>query len=83
MAFSQITVDQAFNRSGGKCECTRSLHNHLGGRCGALLMYKSRGREGLGAWEANHINRVESDGADSLSNCEILCWPCHRATLSQ
>jgi len=80
MAFSQSIVDQAFTRSRGFCECTRATHHHPTLWCAALLMYQNRGRYGLGSWEANHINRVESDGADSISNCEILCWPCHTAT---
>jgi 5-methylcytosine-specific restriction endonuclease McrA len=37
----------------------------------------NRGREGRGAWEAHHVN---ANGEDILSNCEILCWDCHKNT---
>jgi len=83
MEFSENTIIQAFRRSGGRCECTRSSHHHLLNRCTNSLIWAMRGiRTGQpDAWEANHINRVESGGDNSLSNCEILCWPCHKATL--
>jgi 5-methylcytosine-specific restriction endonuclease McrA len=79
MAFSSETVKSAWYRAGGRCQCTRLTHMHVG-PCGALLMWANRGREGRGAWEANHRARVESGGSDALSNCEILCWECHRLT---
>jgi len=48
-------------------------------RCNKELLWENRGREaGRGAWEAHHRR---SEGGDSLSNCEILCWVCHKATL--
>lgn len=79
MPFPQATVDTAWIRSGGMCECQRASHIHFG-RCFAQLSYGNRGRVGQGAWEANHKHRVEAGGSDALSNCEILCWACHRAT---
>lgn len=79
MAFSSQTVEQAWRRTGGRCECERRTHGHLG-RCGASLKWANRGRSGAGAWEANHSVRLESGGSDALSNCEILCWSCHRQT---
>lgn len=81
MAFSEDTVRSAFVRAGGRCECERmscGVHGTIW--CGRELAWTNRGRYGEGAWEANHRHRVESDGPDSLSNCEILCWPCHRGT---
>ena len=80
MPFSDTTISQAWIRAGGKCECTRSSHNHFFGRHGITLNWQNRGRNGVDAWEANHINRVESGGSDGLSNCEILCWDCHKMT---
>lgn len=79
MAFSQSVVDAAWRRADGHCECQRTTHGHFG-RCYKQLVYGNRGRDGRGAWEANHRNRVASGGADTLSNCEILCWDCHRKT---
>ena len=76
--FSEEVVAEAFNRFGSRCECRRISHLH-GYRCPRLLVFQARGRERLGAWEAHHR---DSNGDDSLSNCEILCWPCHKATQS-
>lgn len=79
MAFSEEIVEEAWGNAGGKCECERSTHGHIG-RCGKVLMKSNRGREGLMSWEANHKVRQESGGSDDVSNCEILCWPCHKKT---
>ncbi len=77
MAFSERIKDAAFVRSGGRCECRR-LHRgmaapHHGARCSATFTRH-------GHWEANHKTAVRSDGPDSLSNCEVLCEPCHVLT---
>ncbi len=80
MAFSDETVRQAWQRAGGKCECTRKTHSHSG-RCNKTLSWGNRGRSGMGAWEAHHRTSAESGGTDALSNCEILCWDCHSGTL--
>lgn len=80
MSFSDDVVKKAFSRADGKCECKRSRHNHPYGRCGKELVWDNRGRNsGRGAWEAHHIN---ANGDDNLSNCEILCWDCHKETES-
>lgn len=79
MAFNQTTIDQAWNRAGGHCQCRRSTHGHYYVRCNKQLVYVNRGREGRGCWEAHHIN---SNGGDGLANCEILCYECHVGTRS-
>lgn len=68
MAFSLQTVIDAFNAAKGKCK-----------RCGKQLSWNNRGRSGRGCWEAHHKN---SNGPDTLSNCEILCFECHTNTRS-
>lgn len=78
MAFPQTVVESAWKRSGGCCECRRISHSHPNTRCNKQLVWENRGREGRGKWEAHHIN---SNGTDTLSNCEILCWDCHSKTL--
>ncbi len=76
--FPESVVEQAWKKSGEKCECTRSTHEHKS-RCNKMLLKGSRGRDSTYGWEAHHIS---SSGGDTLSNCEILCWnPCHKATL--
>jgi len=77
MAFPDSVVQQAWQRAGGRCECTRITHNH-GVPCNKQLVWDNRGREGRGAWEAHHRT---TGGPDTLSNCEILCWDCHKLTL--
>lgn len=79
MPFSEETVQRAWKRAGGRCECRRRSHNHSYGVCHKQLVWANRGREGRGSWEAHHIN---SNGGDGLSNCEILCWDCHKRTRS-
>ena len=75
----QSVVEAAWRRAGGCCECPRDTHDHGSDRCNKQLAWADRGSEGTGGWEAK---RVESDGGDTLSNCEILCRePCHSATL--
>lgn len=73
MAFPQSVIDQAWKRSGGKCECTRSSCKHIG-RCNKVLTAHN--------WHAHHKTSVAAGGADTLSNCEALCVPCHENTRS-
>jgi 5-methylcytosine-specific restriction endonuclease McrA len=77
MAFSESVKDEAFKRSGGRCECTRQHAGHdaphHGGRCPSTFIR-------YGAWEAHHITAVASGGSDGLSNCEALCTRCHKLT---
>ena len=77
--FPESVVEQAWTRSGGKCECARVTHGHSG-RCNKTLLRSFQGdRDSAYGWEAHHIS---GSGGDTLSNCEVLCWnPCHKATL--
>ncbi len=77
-SFPQSVVDNAWDRSGSKCECNSSSHSHRN-RCSTSLNKGSRGKETAMGWEAHHIN---SNGASTLSNCEILCQDCHKNTRS-
>ena len=78
MAFPENVVEQAWKRSGGKCECKRWTHNYNYTKCDTQLVSAIRGQEGQGRWEAHRINRK---GDDTLSNCEILCWDCYKRSL--
>jgi hypothetical protein len=77
MAFPEEVVKQAWERSGGQCECQRRTHKHFYIPCGKSLAWKKRGQVGTEGWEAHHVT---SFGGDTLSNCEILCWECNEAT---
>jgi hypothetical protein len=76
MPFSETVKDQAFARSGGRCECHRDHTGenapHHGGRCPKTFTRHA-------SWEAHHIS---AGGPDTLSNCEVLCVPCHELTRS-
>lgn len=78
MGFPQTVIEQAFIRSGGRCECTRQhtgqFATHHGGRCPTQFTYAGH------AWEAHHVTAQSVGGADTLSNCQILCLTCHRLT---
>ncbi|MCL4446508.1 MAG: HNH endonuclease [Actinobacteria bacterium] len=69
MAFPDSVKAAAKKRSGGRCECMRSSHEHAG-RC----TKKAR--------EYNHIESKKAGGADTLLNCEHLCKACHLGTRS-
>lgn len=79
MAFPESVVRAVWHIVGGRCECRRTRHRHPGIRCNKELVWENRGREGRGAWEAHHIDGNTSN--DVHSNCEILCWDCHKSTL--
>jgi 5-methylcytosine-specific restriction endonuclease McrA len=71
MAFSETTKDAAFRRSGGRCECSRDRHPHAG-RCTTRLTRQSA--------QFHHVHAQSQGGSDALSNCEVLCLTCHKAT---
>ena len=68
MAFSAVVIGKAWREAKGCCE-----------RCGKRLDWDNRGRDGPDCWEAHHKTANEED---ILSNCEILCFDCHRRTRS-
>jgi len=76
MAFSDDVVRQAWTRANGRCECERRVCSHSG-RCSRPLVWEQRGKDTSNGWEAHHI---VANGPDTLSNCEILCQPCHKNT---
>lgn len=75
MAFSEETKQAALVRAGRQCECRRSncSEKHTG-RCPTKLVGEN--------WHAHHRTAVASGGTDGLSNCEALCKPCHKSTLT-
>ncbi len=77
MAFSRSTINAAYKRSEGRCECERCHLGmtdapHHGRRCSAVISKKDK-------WTAHHKHPAPHGGEDdSLSNCEILCPVCSR-----
>ena len=72
MAFPDSVKDATFKRSGGRCECRRSTHDHPHVRCPSTVT-----RHGA---EYHHKLSVDADGDDGLANCEVLCKTCHKKT---
>jgi hypothetical protein len=76
MAFSEAVVKEAWEKSGGQCECSRRTHRHFYTPCGRLLKFDQRGNVSEGGWEVKEINGF---GGDNAANCLILCMECHEA----
>jgi hypothetical protein len=79
--FPDKVVSDALARAGGRCECRRTnrdcLRKHSYSRC-----YESGftlGNRGT-RWQTHHKTSQDAGGPDTLSNCEILCLDCHKAT---
>lgn len=84
--FPDSVVREAWRRAGGslppapsRCECRRVTHAHSIPH-GSQLIWGNRGYAGRGCWEAHHRVAQASGGQPILSNCEILCWDCHKET---
>jgi HNH endonuclease len=75
LAFSEATKDQAYARSGGRCECTRQDGLHQG-RCPTRVPRRGQGVE------YHHLTAESVGGSDGLSNCQVLCTRCHQRTAS-
>ena len=77
--FSESLVERAWQRSGGRCECEKTSHGHIG-RCDQMLLKTFRGDRNSGyGWEAHSISKQH---LNELSDIEILCWnPCYRLTI--
>ena len=74
--FSESLIEQAWQRSGGECECWKESHGHIG-TCNKMLMKTYRGdRSSAYGWEAYSIS---GQYLDEMSDIEILCWdPCYK-----
>ena len=88
MSFSKEVKMQAFERAGGRCECTRKECGH-GDRCQrgceSVAFYNKmkvvNGEEPVfPGFEFHHITAKSVGGLDVLSNCEFLCRECHMRT---
>ncbi len=74
MTFPNSVRHAAYERAGGRCECTRrscTWHRRKD-RCNKKLRRPY--------WHAHHRTAVNSGGPDTLGNCEILCVECHKNT---
>jgi hypothetical protein len=74
MAFSEEVKRDAFARSAGFCECTKSEHRHHFSKCFALLTTANL--------QFHHLTAPSDGGSDDLSNCGVVCHECHVGTNS-
>jgi 5-methylcytosine-specific restriction endonuclease McrA len=72
MPFPEAVKDAAFARCKGQCECKRTPHRHARGRCTTALTRTNA--------QYHPVIAVGAGGSDTLTNCEVLCVPCNRAT---
>jgi hypothetical protein len=73
MTIPSSIVKKAWERSGGRCECTRTNHWHKK-RCNRIVVESFRGeRDNFYGWEIHNKNGQHP----SLSDCEILCVNCY------
>ena len=72
-------VKRAWERSGGRCECTRTTHGHLIPHRKALV-WANRGRSGRGCWEPHSRSRLH---LPTSTDCLIYCWDCHHPTFQE
>lgn len=79
--FPDKVVIAALKRAGRRCECRRTnfpcLGKHDRVRCHESgFTWENRGTR----WQTHHKTSQDAGGPDTLSNCEILCLDCHKAT---
>ena len=77
MPFTHKVIEDAWRRSGCRCECQRRNHGHAVPHK-KVLDWEHRGREGKGKWQAYSIS---GEYKESVYDCLILCWDCYEAML--
>lgn len=80
MTFPDSIIQEAWKRAGGVCECKRFEHNHANYRCSNVISLSEQGKSNERGWDVHH---VEKGAGDTLENCEILCWFCHKLSLEK
>lgn len=76
MVFSNEVTDKAWERSGGKCECTRPGHGHTG-RCNQSLLKTAKGKEASSyGWTFISVSGLFKKEVD---DCKVYCTKCAEA----
>ena len=82
MEFDEATVKARWAATAkGQCECRNAKCTTHNARCTKSLQWGNRGRT-QDSWEADHIIPSSEGGDNSVTNCQILCWPCHEIKTS-
>jgi hypothetical protein len=76
-----VTVEDAWVRSGGRCEGGRATQG-LPRRCCAELQWDRRGGSRERAWEAYSPGASHLGGWEDVNRCRILCLACYEQTLA-
>ena len=71
---------QAWQRSEGKCQCTRIDHGHPYVRCNKRLVWERQDKLVPGGWR---IRKRIGYGKNATSACEILCWECFQKAIQE
>lgn len=79
MPFTDSVKEQAFKRSGGKCEC-KSQHAgerapHHGAKCPRAFFE-------VWGWYVNPLIPEEKGGSSALENAEVLCLECYQLAMA-
>ena len=72
------TIQAAFVRSQGRCECTETKHNHPYLRCPYAVTWEQRGKNGKGSWEI--YNQSGDKDTPTPDDCLVLCTYCYERT---
>jgi len=76
-----VTVEDAWVRSGGRCEGEHAAQG-LGHRCRDELQWDRRGGSLAGAWEVYSTRTADLGGWEDVNRCRILCRACYEQTLA-
>jgi hypothetical protein len=82
MAFTDDVVRVAWCRAGAMCECGRAACTTHWRRHMKVLAWNMRGRDVERGWEAHARTAAAGGSGNTPSNCEILCFDCHKKTLT-
>ena len=68
-------LDQVWQRSEGKCQCTRLDHNHPYVRCNKPLVWDKQDKPHPGGWR---LHRRLGYSRNGITSREILCRECYQ-----
>jgi hypothetical protein len=75
-------VENAWVRSGGRCECSRRHHGH-GVECGRALAWAHRGTHTATGWELVRHGDPKVGGWQAVKDAQVLCVECYRRVTTE
>jgi hypothetical protein len=67
--------EKIWQRSGGKCECARTSHNHSYIRCNKKLIIESQDKPVAGGWK---LYQHFAYGGNDMNAYAVYCWECYQ-----